>query len=111
MVLVLLTASSPVLANEAETMARAQLRLSTEPATATGCLGMGQVTDDSVKDLRRKIVRVGGDTAIVWFGADEIHAQVFRCAGLPVAPAPAKGLIIPPPPPGSPPPPPPGVAR
>src|SRR5262245_1496426 len=98
-------------ADEAENFAMAHVRLSTEPTTATGCLRVGQVMDDSVKDLRRKIVKTGGDTGILSFGADQIYAQAFRCAGTARPPDPSAAPTIPPPPPGAPPPPPPELAR
>src|SRR5262249_39646759 len=98
-------------ADDAERMAMAQVRLSTDAAMANGCVRVGQVTDDSIKDLRRKIVKAGGDTAILWFGVDEIHAQVFRCkSAVATPPAPPVAPSIPPPP-GIPPPPPPGISR
>ena len=103
--------TSPAWADDGERMAMARVRLSTDAAIATGCIRVGQVIDDSVKDLRRKIVRAGGDTAIVWFGADEMHAQVFRCPSTAAPPAPPVPPNIPPPPPGVPPPPPPGLSR
>jgi hypothetical protein len=40
------------------------------------------VSDDRVKDLRRKIVREGGDTGILTFSTDNmstIIADVYRC--------------------------------
>jgi hypothetical protein len=60
-----------------------------------------------VKDLRRKIVRLGADTAVVAFGYDDIHADAYRC---PTARPPARSALppdIPPPPAGTPPAPPP----
>jgi hypothetical protein len=114
---------------ELERMAMTRLRLSTDAAVAAGCTRVGQVSDDSVKDLRRKIVRAGGNTAVLSFGTadlSQIYADVFRCDGIPAA-APTTGLPpgtpppppgvpprplgIPPPPPGPPPPPPPGPSR
>lgn len=102
-------------ANDGERMAMARLHLSTEPATATGCARLGRVSDDSIKDLRRKILRAGGDTGILSFGVEDmsvIYAQVFRCGTRP-APPPASSAPpgVPPPPPGTPPPPPPGPVR
>jgi hypothetical protein len=99
-------------AQDPERIAMARLRLSTEVSAVAACIRIGQVTDDSLKDLRRKIVRLGGDAAVLSFGVDDleiIHAQVFRCA----QPPPAAGAppAIPPPPPGTPPPPPPGPTR
>jgi len=110
-VLLLTLTASPAWADEAENFAMAHVRLSTEPTMATGCLRVGQVMDDSVKDLRRKIVKTGGDTGILSFGANEIYAQAFRCAGTARPPDPSAAPTIPPPPPGAPPPPPPELAR
>lgn len=104
LVLVLL---SPAGANDAERYAMSQLRLTTEAARTKGCQLIGSVSDDSVKDLRRKILRMGGDTALLTFGIEEpskIYAQVFRCPHSATTPAPASPP--PPPPPGTPPPPP-----
>ena len=59
----------------------ARLRLTTDPAQTRGCTRMGAVNDDSVKDLRRKIVRAGGNTALLIFGVEDmsrIYAEVFR---------------------------------
>ena len=87
-------------ADEVERIAMLRVRLTTEPAATARCTRLGQVSDDSVKDLRRKIVRAGGDTAVLTFGVEDmsiIYAQVFTCAH-----------PIPAPPPGPPPPPPPG---
>jgi uncharacterized protein YcfJ len=86
-------------ADDAEKIAMARVRLSTEPTMAAGCTRIGFVSDDSIKDLRKKIVRAGGDTGVLSFGADDIYAEVFRCP------------TIPPPPAGTPPPPPPGPSR
>jgi hypothetical protein len=96
----------------------ARLRLTTDPALTRGCTPMGAVNDDSVKDLRRKIVRAGGNTALLIFGIEDmsrIYAEVFRCPtpeaapGVPPAPAPAPAPPAPgvPVPPAGPPPPPP----
>jgi len=95
-------------ADHAEEVALARVRLTTEPVLATGCTRLGLVSDDSVKDLRRKIVRAGGNTGVLSFAVDDlstIHAEVFRC------PSTAARLGIPPPPAGMPPPPPPGPSR
>ena len=82
----------------------ARVRLTTDPRVPVGCTRIGLVRDDSIKDLRRKVVKAGGDTALLSFPADDlekIDAQVFRC------PPSATPSHIPPPPPGPPPPPPP----
>jgi hypothetical protein len=108
--IVLVGASTAWGQEELERMAMTRVRLTTDAAVASGCARIGQVSDDSLKDLRRKIVRAGGNTAVLSFGiADlsQIYAEVFRCDRFPTA-APATGVPpgIPPPPPGIPPPPP-----
>jgi hypothetical protein len=103
----LLLALSPLsaaAADDAERYAMSRLRLTTEAARTKGCQLVGSVSDDSVKDLRRKILRLGGDTALLTFGIEDpskIYAQVFRCP-----PAATSAPAPPPPPPGTPPPPP-----
>jgi hypothetical protein len=105
-----LASAWPAAAQDPERLAMAHLRLTTDPALTRGCTRMGAVNDDSVKDLRRKIVRAGGNTALLIFGVEDmsrIYAEVFRCP-TPEAPPPAPGVPPPPPPPtGAPPPPPP----
>jgi hypothetical protein len=114
--LLLVVLASPAGADDGERIVLARVRLTTEAAVVRGCTRLGAVSDDSIKDLRRKIVRAGGDTALIAFGVEDlsmVHAQVFRCppptppaASAPPLPAPpAPG--VPPPPPGPPPPPPP----
>lgn len=81
----------------AEDLAMARVRLSTEAYVAKGCSRLGTVSDDSVKDLRKKIVRSGGDTGILTFSTDHmstILADVYRCP----APRSATPKISPPPP-------------
>lgn len=92
-------------AEVAEKGAMAQVRLTTEAALLSGCTRIGVVRDDSVKDLRRKIVRAGGNAAVLEFGVDDlstVQAEVYRCTTTAKAPP-----NIPPPPAGPPPPPPP----
>jgi hypothetical protein len=92
-------------AQDAENFAMSQLRLSTDPSIAGGCARMARVTDDSLKDLRRKVVRAGGNTAVLSFTGDDLSmiiADVYRCQ-----PAARRPPNVPPPPLGSPPPPPP----
>jgi hypothetical protein len=88
--------------DEIEHAALARVRLTTEAALTSGCARIGAVKDDSVKDLKRKILRAGGNTGLLSFGVQDpetIYAEVFRCPGPAAAPP-----RIPPPPPGSPPP-------
>ena len=106
------TLAGPARAQDAEKIAMARVRLTTEPGLTQGCTRIGPVRDDSVKDLRRKIVKMGGNTAILAFGGTEdlsvIYAEVFRCGDPPAAaPGTAPGRVPPLPPPGPPPPPPP----
>jgi hypothetical protein len=97
-------------AQDGERHAMSRLRLTTEASRTHGCTRIGAVSDDSIKDLRRKILRLGGDTALLTFGLEDlstIYAQVFRCpAAAPPAAPPASQVPPPPPPPGTPPPPP-----
>ena len=89
----------------AERKAMAQVRLTTEAALLSGCTRIGVVRDDDVKDLRRKIVRAGGNAAVLEFEVDDlskVQAEVYRCTSTAKAPS-----NIPPPPAGMPPPPPP----
>ena len=93
---------------EAERATLSQVRLTTERGQAAGCTRLGMVSDDSLKDLRRKILKAGGDTGVLAFEADDpsrVDVEVFRCAtanaqlGIPAQPS------------GTPPPPPPGASR
>jgi hypothetical protein len=79
-----------------------RIAFTTDASLTRGCTLLGRVKDDELKDLRRKIVRLGGDTAVVAFGYEDIIADVYRCPA-----APARSPDIPPPPAGTPPPPPP----
>jgi len=56
----------------------AHLRLTTEPGLTAGCARVGAVSDDSIKDLRRKIVKAGGNAAVLSFEIEDmstIHAE------------------------------------
>jgi hypothetical protein len=104
-VLVAAASVSSAWAQDAEHFAMSQLRLSTDPSIAGGCARMARVTDDSLKDLRRKVVRAGGNTAVLSFTGDNLSmiiADVYRCQ-----PAARRPPNVPPPPAGAPPPPPP----
>ena len=112
---VLLTMSAPIVsgarAQDLEKLAMARVRLTTDAGLTQGCGRIGSVHDDSVRDLRRKIVKMGGNTALITFGGSEdlsmVYAEVFRCAGPPAAAPGTAPVGIPAPPPGPPPPPPP----
>jgi hypothetical protein len=84
-----------VRANDREKVAMARLRLTTEAQTlAPNCTLVGTVKDDSMEDLRKKIVRAGGDTGLLSFSLDDlstVYAKVYRC--------PTYSPSIPPPPP------------
>ena len=94
--LAMLATASPAMAQDNERLMMMRVRLTTDPIVPPGCIFIATVVDDSLKDLRRKIVRLGGDTGVLSFpphDIERIHAQIYRCP--------------PPPPPGPPPPPPP----
>jgi hypothetical protein len=85
----LFTSVSVATAEDGEHLAMGRVRLSTEAAAAKGCTRVGTVSDDRVKDLRKKIVREGGDTAILTFSTDNmsmILAEVYRCPPRTAAP-------------------------
>jgi hypothetical protein len=88
-----------VQAKDREKLAMARLRLTTEAQTLPpNCTLVGTVKDDSMEDLRKKIVRAGGDTGLLSFPSDDlsiIYAKVYRC--------PAYSPSGPPPPPPPPP--------
>ncbi|HEY7542729.1 MAG TPA: hypothetical protein VIF11_21485 [Methylomirabilota bacterium] len=96
-------------ADDVEHFAMSHVRLSTDPAIASGCARVSRASDNSLRDLRRKIVRSGGNTAVISFSTDDlgmILADVYRC----IPPAARRPPNVPPPPAGPPPPPPPTSA-
>ncbi len=100
--------ASGVDAQDNERLMMMRVRFTTDPLLSAGCLFIAAVADDSVKDLRKKIVRFGADTAVLSFPAEDIeriHARAYRCP-----PASALPPGVPPPPAGSPPPPPPDAS-
>ena len=99
MLLLLASQTGPAAAQEAEKIAMARVRLTTEPGLTQGCARVGTTRDNSIRDLRRKIVKLGGNLAVLAFGGSEdlsmVYAEVFRCGDLPAtapgtAPAPAR---------------------
>ena len=121
------TSVAPNPADE-ELNAMTSVRLTTEPALAAGCTRVGAMSDDNIRDLRRKIVRAGGNAAVLTFRVDDLKmmaAEVYKCptaaaknggsspktqAPPPPPPARSPSPSEPPPPPaGTPPPPPPGA--
>ena len=117
-VVIVLLAASAAAAQDATRLAMARVRLTTDPRVPLGCTTLGTISDDSLRDLRRKVVRLGGDTALLSFPVERlerVNAVVFRCppaaASAPAAPPPTPSAPPPapsvPPPPGMPPPPPP----
>jgi hypothetical protein len=115
MALVMAVASGAA-AQDSERAAMAQIRFTTEPAAASGCSHINSAKDNSLRDLRRKIVRAGGNMAVLSFHVDDLStmfAEIYRCGGFgPGSGAPGSGMpgaTAPPPPvmPPAPPPPPP----
>jgi hypothetical protein len=97
----------PAGAEDVEHFAMSHVRLSTDPGIAAGCARVARIKDDSLRDLRRKVVRAGGNTAVLSFSTDDLEvllADVYRCTPPPAARRPPN---VPPPPSGAPPPPPP----
>ncbi len=91
--------AGPAAAQETEKIAMARVRLTTEPGLTQGCSRVGSTRDNSIRDLRRKIVKMGGNIAVLAFGGSEdlamVYAEVFRCGDPPAtapgtAPAPAR---------------------
>jgi hypothetical protein len=121
-ILIVLLGVERATAQDAMRLAMARVRLTTDPKVPVGCTTLGTVDDESVSDLRRDVVRLGGDTALLSFPIERlerINAIVFRC--LPAAaaapstpptatPAPPPPPRVPPPAGVPPPPPPPGSA-
>ncbi|HKA62061.1 MAG TPA: hypothetical protein VKH83_06520 [Methylomirabilota bacterium] len=105
----------PVLAQDTEKIAMSRVRFTTEPGLTQGCSRLGSVRDDSLKDLRRKVVKFGGNTALLTFGGLEdlgvVFAEVFRCVEQPAAAPGTAPARVPVPPAGPPPPPPPPPTR
>src|SRR5678815_5036894 len=56
---------------------RVVVRRADAPAAAREAGVGGQAHDDSVKDLRRKIVKMGGNTALITFGGSEDLSMVY----------------------------------
>jgi len=110
-----LALAAPARADDYETSLMRQVRLTTDAVDTYGCTKLGVVRDDSAKDLRKKIVRSGGNTGLLNFtdvDLSTIYAEVFKCPPRTAPPPPpARPPNIPPPPAGTPPPPPPGPAR
>ena len=120
-VLVVLLSAELATAGDAMRLAMARLRLTTDPKIPVGCTPLGSVDDNSVKRLRVKVVRLGGDTALLSFPTERLEritAIVFRCPPAAAEPSAPPAVTSEPPaapsvlPPASapPPPPPPGSA-
>ncbi|MGH7366579.1 MAG: hypothetical protein ACREK9_09235 [Candidatus Rokuibacteriota bacterium] len=113
----LLTAplAGPAGADDGEKIAMARVRFTTEPGLVQDCSRVGTAHDDDIKDLRRKIVRMGGNGALLTFGGSEdlsvVYAEVVRCTAPPATAPGTAPARVPPPPPGPPPPPPPATPR
>src|SRR5205807_51849 len=71
-VLIVVVWASSAAAQDATRLAMARLRLTTDPKVPVGCTTLGTVSDNSLKDLRRKIVRLGGNTALLTFPAEDL---------------------------------------
>ena len=66
----------------AEKVAMFTVRLTTEASVLSGCEVTGRVSDSSMEDLRKKIVRSGGNAGLLVFDSldlEKVHADVYRC--------------------------------
>jgi hypothetical protein len=73
-----------------------RVRLATDASQVASCQRLGLVSDTSPEDLRKKILRGGGDTGLVTFDAmdpDKMNAEVYRCQK-PVAVAPTTAAAV-----------------
>lgn len=78
--------------------------LTTEEKNVGACTYLETVTDNEVGDLRKKIVRAGGDTGLISFtSGDGIIARAYRCmAAGGSSSSPAPSATAPPAPPAAP---------
>jgi hypothetical protein len=79
-VLLLFVLAGPVFA--AEKVAMFAVRLTTEASVLSGCEVTGRVSDSSMEDLRKKILRSGGNAGLLMFDSldlEKVHADVYRC--------------------------------
>jgi hypothetical protein len=79
-VLLLFVLAAPAFA--AEKVAMFSVRLTTEASVLSGCEVTGRVSDSSMEDLRKKIVRSGGNAGLLMFDSldlEKVHADVYRC--------------------------------
>jgi len=74
---VLLASVAYVAAEDIERLAMSRVRLTTEASAVKACTRVGWVNDDSAKDLRRKIIRSGGDTGLITFGIGDDMSQIY----------------------------------
>lgn len=84
--LVLLSMDHALGQSAAEKVAMLALRLTTEASVLQGCEETVRVSDSDMEDLRKKIVRSGGNAALLTFDTHDmevIHADVYRCAVVP----------------------------
>ncbi len=71
----------PASVRAGEEIAIPGVRLTTEASAVQSCTFVGTVVDDSVNDLRKKIIRAGGNSGLLSFGDNMLVARVFRCPG------------------------------
>ncbi len=65
--------------------------LATDARQVAACQRLGIVSDTSPEDLRKKILRMGGDAGLVAFDLadpDKMNAEVYRCRPVTASPAP-----------------------
>jgi hypothetical protein len=95
--IVVLVASTPSVWGQAlERQTLLRVLLATDARQVATCQRLGVVSDTSPEDLRKKILRGGGDAGLVTFDAmdpDKMNAEVYRCQK-PVALAPTTTALV-----------------
>jgi hypothetical protein len=79
---VLLSTSASAWGQMYDKYALLRVPLATEASQVAGCVKVGITSDNSPEDLRKKILRMGGDVGLVTFDLqdpDKINAEVYRC--------------------------------
>jgi hypothetical protein len=79
---VLLATSPPAWGQAFDKQTLLRVLLATDARQVAACERLGVVSDTSPEDLRKKIIRLGGDAGLVTFDPadpDRMNAEVYRC--------------------------------
>lgn len=80
--LIVIMSGAAVSAEVSERPLMQRVLLTTDARQITACERLGAASDTSLGDLRKKIVRRGGDAGLLTFDPDDldkVHADVYRC--------------------------------